>query len=91
MRSRDNLVRKQYLVSKDNVQKLEKLAHLKGTSAAEIVRNAIDAYDPRDIEDMTAPDLMELVSAQLKATLAATKKTNQKVAKALKLLSEFKS
>ncbi len=87
---RPNLVRKQYLVSEDNIQKVEKLASSRGTSAANIVRLAIEAYDPHGTEDMQAPDLMELVSEKLKEAISATKKTNRKVANALKSLDTVK-
>jgi len=39
---------------------------------------------------MEAPDLMELVSEKLKEAISATKKTNRKVANALKLLDTVK-
>ncbi len=82
MGSQGNLVRKQYFITRNNIQKLEKLARDQGTSVGDIVRKAIDAYDPGST-DRRAPDLMELVSKKLKAAIAATKKTNCHVAKAL--------
>jgi predicted DNA-binding protein len=91
MGSTGNLVRKQYLVSEDNIDKLEKLASARGTSAADIVRQAIDAYDPHGAQDMEAPELMELVSEKLKEAISATKKANRKVAKALKSLDTVKA
>ncbi len=87
MRARTNLVRKQYLVSEDNVKKIEKLASSRGTSAADIVRQAIEAYDPHGAGEMEAPELMQLVHEKLKDTISATKKTNKKVASILKLLN----
>lgn len=87
MRSQTNLVRKQYLVSEDNVKKIEKLAGSRGTSAADIVRQAIEAYDPHGAGDMEAPDLMQLVHEKLKDAISATKKTNKKVAGVLKSLN----
>jgi len=87
-----NLIRKQFLVSEDNVQKLEKLASSKGTSAANIVRQAIDAYDPQgETNDIEIPGLMDLVAETLKEALSATKKTNRKVANTLKLLDTEKT
>ena len=90
MRAQGNLVRKQYLVSENNIQKVKKLASARGTSAAAIVRQAIDAFDPHGAEDMAAPDLMELVSNKLKEAISATKKTNRKVARVLKSLDPEK-
>ncbi len=86
-----NLVRKQYLVSEENVKKVEKLASSKGTSATNIVRLAIDAYDPAGFDDLESPELIELVSSKLKESIAATKRANRKVAKTLKLLDESAS
>lgn len=90
MHPQGNLVRKQYLVSEANIRKVEKLANARGTSAADIVRQAIDVYDPHGAEDMEAPDLMELVSDKLKEAISATKKANRNVAKALKSLDTVK-
>ena len=55
-----NLIRKQFLISESQIEKLDRLvkstkAQGKKTSAAEMVRNAIDAYDP----DGTTNDLCE--------------------------------
>jgi len=86
-----NLMRKQYLVSKDNVNKIQQLANKKGTSAANIVRLAIDAYDPLGADDMDSLDLMNLVSEKLKDAVSATKRANRKVARTLKALDKVKS
>ncbi|HEB85485.1 MAG TPA: hypothetical protein ENI68_00475 [Gammaproteobacteria bacterium] len=87
MRTQTNLVRKQYLVSEDNVKKVERLASSRGTSAADIVRQAIEAYDPHGAGDMEAPELMQLVHERLKDAISATKKTNKKMAGILKSLN----
>lgn len=91
MRAQANLVRKQYLVSEDNIKKVEKLASSRGTSSADIVRQAIDAYDPLGAGDMEAPELMQLVHEKLKEAIATTKKANKKVANALKSLEAVKA
>ena len=80
------LVRKQFLVSTRNVAKLERLAQERGTSATDIVRLAIDAFNPEDPDNIAADDLMELVSTQLKEAIASTRKANRKVSKTLKQL-----
>jgi len=91
MRTQENLVRKQYLVTEDNIKKIEKLASSRGTSAANIVRQAIDAYDPHGAGDMEAPELMQLVHEKLKEAISTTKKANKKVANALKSLETVKA
>jgi len=91
MQAQDNLIRKQYLVTEDNVKKINMLAKDRGASAAEIVRQAIDAYDPHGAVDMEAPELMDLVHQKLKEAITATKKANKKVASALKSLAEEKA
>jgi len=78
MRAQVNLVRKQYLVSEGNIKKIEKLAGSRGTSAAEIVRLAIDAYDSHGAGDMEAPELMQLVHEKLKELLLLPKKRTEK-------------
>ena len=84
------LIRKQFLVSSSHVTKLERLAQEKGTSATEIVRLAIDAFDSEDVDVMASGELMDLVSGQIKAAIKATKKANTKVAKTLKALEAKK-
>ncbi len=91
MNPQRNLIRKQYLVSEENVQKVEKLASSKGTSAAEIVRQAIEAFDPQNANEMAASDLMELVSDKLKEAITSTRKANTKVTKALKSIDSVKT
>jgi hypothetical protein len=44
-----NLVRKQFLMSYSQAEKLLALSAAKGKSEAEIVRLAIDAYDPEEV------------------------------------------
>jgi len=79
-----NLVRKQFLISESNIVKLNELATKKNTSAADVVRLAIDAYDPS--EDIEMPELMELVEARLKEAIESTKKANDKISKTLEIL-----
>jgi predicted DNA-binding protein len=91
MRTKANLVRKQYLVSEENIEKIEKLASSRGTSVADIVRQAIEAYDPHGAGDMEAPELMQLVHEKLKEAITTTKKVNRKVANALESLAAVKT
>jgi hypothetical protein len=85
----DKLVRKQFLISTSQIKKLDRLARGKGTSVAEIVRIAIDTYNPDNeaIAGMDAPELMELVSTRLKEAIASTQKANRTIDKTLKKLS----
>ncbi len=86
MHAQENLIRKQFLVSRSQISKLEQLANAKGTSAAEIVRLAIDAFDPDSMDAMNSDDLMELVSSQLKEAINSTREANEQVSKTLKLM-----
>ena len=88
MQAQENLVRKQFLVSRSQITKLERIATNKGTSAAEIVRLAIDAFEPDMLEAMNSDDLMELVSSQLKEAIQSTREANDSVAHTLKLLDQ---
>lgn len=81
-----SLIRKQFLVTPLNVEKLQRLAEESGTSAAEIVRKAIDAYEPHEPDEMESPELMELVSVRLKEALTATRRANRQVSRTLKAL-----
>lgn len=80
------LIRKQYLVSENNVEKLERIAKTKGTSATEIVRQAIDAFDPDGLDSVGESELMELVSERLKEAIAETQATHKRLNKTLDAL-----
>ena len=81
-----NLIRKQYLISDKNAQKLENLAKAKGTSAAEIVRQAIDAFDPDSLDAADESELMELASLRLKEAIEDTQTTRKRLNKTLSKL-----
>ncbi|MFV0277604.1 MAG: hypothetical protein ACK5HY_10520 [Parahaliea sp.] len=80
------LIRKQLLVSASNVEKIQRLAVESNTSTADVVRRAIDAYDPQQAEELGAQELVELVSVKLKEAIKSTQRANRKVAAALKHL-----
>lgn len=80
------LLRKQFLVTPANVSKLEALAKASGTSATDIVRKAIDAYDPEGLDEMGETELMALVSERLKEAIKATRATRRRLNKTLKSL-----
>lgn len=81
---RTSLLRKQYLVTPANVSKLEALAKANGTSATDIVRKAIDAYDPDGLDEIGETELMSLVSERLKEAIKDTQATRRRLNKTLK-------
>ena len=85
----EKLVRKQILIFPRQVERLDQLAAAEGVSVAEMIRQAIDAFEPAmtEVAGMKSSELMEFVSAQLKEAIASTHKANQTVAAALKKLS----
>ena len=85
----EKLVRKQFLISPSQVKKLSRLARDEETSVAEMVRVAIDSYNPDvpAIADLDAPELMALVSKRLKEAISSAKKANRTIGKALNRLS----
>jgi hypothetical protein len=79
MHAAENLVRKQYLISRKQVEKLEILAKKQKTSAAQLVRAAIDAYNPDIPIDMKESELLELVSTRVKEAIADTQETRKRL------------
>ena len=82
-----NLVRKQYLMSNEQISKVDRLAKKTGASSAQIVRLAVEAYDPESIRN--EPDdteLMELVSSRLKEAIKDTQQTRIKLEQTLQKL-----
>jgi hypothetical protein len=79
----ENLVRKQFLITPGQARKLELLAKQHRGSAAQVVRDAIDAYNPDVPADMKESDLLELVSAKVKEALADTVETRIRLRKTL--------
>jgi hypothetical protein len=79
----ENLVRKQFLITPGQARKLELLAKQQRRSAAQVVRDAIDAYNPDVPADMKESDLLELVSAKVKEALADTIETRIRLRKTL--------
>ncbi len=86
----EKLVRKQFLISPSQVEKLNRLAKNEGISVAAMVRAAIDTYNPDAavIADLDAPELMELVSERLKEAITSTQKANRAVSNTLMKLSK---
>lgn len=79
-----NLIRKQYLMSDKNVSKVNRLAKQSGTSSAQIVRLAVEAYNPDEqLSLIEENELMELVSGRLKEAIIDTRNTRQRLDKTL--------
>jgi predicted DNA-binding protein len=83
----EKMLRKQFLVPPSTVRRLEQLAAKQGTSASEIVRQAINSYDVRHAETMESTELMELVSARLKEAIKSTRRAQRTVSRSLQVLS----
>ena len=88
MQTAENLVRKQYLIAPHQIKKLQFLAKKQKTSAAEVVRMAIDSFNPDLPADMNESELFDLVSTRLKDAIADTKSTRKRLKKTLALLGE---
>ncbi len=77
------LVRKHYLLSQDNIDKVEQLAEAEKCSAAEVVRKAIEAY-AADHDDAALDALLDAVESSIADAVKSTKATNRKVERLLK-------
>ncbi len=88
----ETLVRKQFFISPAQVKKLESLSStLKGRSAAQIVRDAIDAYDPDgELTLSQEQELLAIAHAKVKEAISRTEQTIEKVDVCLKNLSGVK-
>lgn len=85
----ESLVRKQFFISPANIAKLERLSEkLNGRSAAQIVRDAIDAYNPEgDLADIQENGLLAIAHEKVKEAIVATEQTIEKVDDCLEKLS----
>lgn len=83
MKAADNLVRKQYLIAPHQVEKLQLLAKKQKTSAASVVRMAIDAFNPDVPDELSESELFDLVSARVKEAIVDTKSTRKRLSKTL--------
>ena len=83
------MVRKQFLVSPTTVRRLERLAAARGTSASDIVRQAIDAYDARAADEFGSDELMNLVAMRLKKAIRSTRRAHRTVAKTLREIDKL--
>lgn len=80
------LVRKQIMLSNENLAKLSLIAKKEKSSVAHIVRRAIDSYDP-DAEDVELQLMIELLNTKLDDAIQDTIATREHLNKALSNLS----
>lgn len=84
----ENLVRKQIMLSNENLEKLTLIAKEKKTSVAHIVRNAVDSYEPDSIGDDSELDaLVELLNLKLDDAIKDTVETREHLRETLNNLS----
>lgn len=88
MQPAENLVRKQFLIAPRQINKLKLLADKQNTSAAEVVRMAIDAFNPDLPTDLNDSELFDLVSARVKEAIAETEATRKRLQETLATLGE---
>ncbi len=82
-----NLVRKQYLMSNEHISKVDRLAKKTGASSAQIVRLAVEAYDPDRLRNESEEnELMELVSTRLREAIQDTQQTRLRLEQTLEKL-----
>ncbi|RLB87775.1 MAG: hypothetical protein DRH26_14915 [Deltaproteobacteria bacterium] len=88
----DTLIRKQFFISPDNIKKLERLTkEIKGSSAAKIVRDAIDSYNPNaNMKDVEQNELVAIAQTKVKEAIEQTENTIQIVDTCLENLSKRK-
>jgi len=86
MQAAEKLVRKQFLIYPTQIKKIESMAKRQKTSAAEMVRKAIDAFNPDALVNMAETELLELVSARVQEAIANTQKTRARLSAALNKL-----
>jgi hypothetical protein len=63
------------------VEKIEKLAAANGTSAGNIVRFAIDAYDPNKKQKESEQELLELANERIQEAIKVTKNARRRLRK----------
>ncbi len=86
--AQDSLVRKQYLVSKEQARKIEKIAKNNGSSAAAIVRLAIDAYDPETAFNGDEGEVLGLALNQVQDAIKITQSARRRLKRTRQHLSK---
>ena len=88
MQQAKKLVRKQHLIYPSQIEKLRVLAEAENTSASEMLRRAIDAFDPNAAADMSESELLELASVRVKEAIIDTIATRKRAEATLKEIEE---
>jgi hypothetical protein len=88
MKQAQKLVRKQHLIYPSQAKKLRVLAEAENTSASEMLRRAIDAFDPNTAADMSESELYELATVRVKETIKDTIATRKRAEATLKEIEE---
>ena len=89
MESSKALHRKQYLVSSANLDKIAAIQASQGKSATQVVREAIEAYNPNSTdEDVLTPESVIFLQGEIKTAIAETQKANDRVEALLHKLGE---
>lgn len=85
------LVRKQIMLSNENLEKLAELAEKEKSSVAHVVRKAIDSYEPNAFaEDVELRELIALLNDKLDTAIADTERTHACLSETLNNLSSRK-
>ena len=90
MQETEKLIRKQFLIYPTQAKKIELIAKRQKISAAEMVRKAIDAFNPDATPEMAYTDLLELVRVRVKQAIKDTKRTRERLSAALNKLEAKK-
>lgn len=90
MMSGTALVRKQFLVTESHIEKIESIAKKQGTSATEVVRKAIDSFEPDSLIEVNEKqqELLDFAVDQVNEAIQLTKKTRRILNKNLKSMGQ---
>jgi hypothetical protein len=88
MQKAQKLLRKQLLIYPSQAEKLRVLAEAENTSVSEMLRRAIDAFDPNSAADMSESELFELARVRVKEAIKDTIATRKRVEATLKEIEE---
>lgn len=89
MGTAENLLRKQYLIAPRQIEKLDILSKQENKSAAAIVREAIDAYNPDELAMLEHSDLLDFALKSIHDATELTKQTRLKVEKVIRESSQY--
>ena len=88
MQQTQKMVRKQHLIYQSQIEKLRVLAEAEKTSASEILRRAIDAFDPNAAAYVIESELLPLTRVRVKEAIKDTIATRRRAEATLKEISE---